>query len=156
MADLSAHVVLGYGRTIIMPPNPALIVNLPGEIARLGYAVTRAMTLQATPTEALRVIANTVTALRNAGFVAFVASPDHNTTVTSYTARSRVSGSGTITTTQALGKPTPDGNGVIVADLVTTLSALAAGDYTVSILTTSAGGSTDSAESNAITVPLAT
>lgn len=154
MPDLAVEVVHRFGPLLIMPPNPALIVNHPGETVRIGEALTRAITLQATPSETIRVSANTVTAIRNAGFVAFVASPDH-ASVTNYTARIRVSGSATITTTQSLGVPTPDGNGVIVADLVATLSALAAGNYTVSILATSAGGSTDSAVSNAITVPLA-
>jgi hypothetical protein len=105
-------------------------------------------------TEGLKLYANTVTRTwHGSGDVAFNASPDH-ATVTSYTARLRVSGSPTIVDTEALGKPTPDGNNVIVVALATFFSTQAAGDYTISILATDAGGSTDSAESNPFTLPL--
>jgi hypothetical protein len=50
--------------------------------------------------------------------------------------------------------PTPDGDGVIIVDLTDTLDGFAAGAYTVSILTTSPGGSTDSAESAPFAIPL--
>jgi hypothetical protein len=56
--------------------------------------------------------------------------------------------------TSALGKPTPDGNNVIVVALAAFFVGKAAGDYTISILATDAGGSTDSAESPPFTLPL--
>jgi hypothetical protein len=88
------------------------------------------------------------------GDVAFVASPDH-AVVTNYTARLRVFGNSTVIDTLSLGVPTPDGNNVIVASLTSLFAGEAAGTYTVSILTTSAGGSTDSVESNAFVLPIA-
>ena len=89
-----------------------------------------------------------------AGDVTFQISPDHFTTVTSYEARIRAEGSSTVIATQNLGKPTPSG-GSITVNLATILNAQAAGNYTVSIATTNASGTTDSAISNAFTVPLA-
>lgn len=155
MADLSANVVLGYGRNVIMPPNPTLLVNHPGEIARVVETLSRARTLEATPTEALRAIANFVTTIRGTtGQVAFNANPSHATLI-SYTARVRVSGNSTVVATQGLGKPTPDGNNVIIVDMSATFAGLAAGNYTVSILATDATGSTDSAESSPFSLPLA-
>jgi hypothetical protein len=56
--------------------------------------------------------------------------------------------------TENLFKPTPDGNGLIVADLSALFAYRAAGDYTVSILARDSGGSTDSEESNPFTLPL--
>lgn len=156
MADLSAVVGYKYGRSPLMPPVSALVANIqPGERFKISESPSLAMTLLALlAQEAVRVVANTVTGIRgNTGQVAFNASPDQ-ATVTSYTARVRVSGSSTVTATQSLGVPTPDGNNVIVVDLSATFAGLAAGNYTVSILTTTAGGSTDSTESTAFALPL--
>ncbi len=157
MADLNANIVLGYGRTAIMPSIPVLFPasGILTESARITTSVARAITLLVMVTaEELRGRANTVTGIRgNTGQVAFNASPDH-AAVTSYTARVRVSGNSTVVATQGLGKPTPDGNNVIVVDLSSTFSGLSAGNYTVSILSTSAGGSTDSTESAAFALPL--
>lgn len=156
MADLSAVATMHYGRSILLVPNPALNVFVVPEGARMVEALSRAITLLGLPdAEALRLYADTVTAIRgNTGQVAFNASPDH-VDVTSYTARVRVSGSSSVTATQALGKPTPDGNNVIVVDLSSTFAGLSAGNYTVSILSTSAAGSADSSESAAFALPLA-
>lgn len=155
MTDLSVEVVQRFGLLPIMPPNPTLLVNLDqGELIRMAETVSRSITLQASVSELIRIYADYVTGIRgNTGQVAFNASPDHSS-VTSYTARVRVSGSATSSATQALGKPTPDGNNVIVVDLSATFAGLAAGNYTVSILTTSAGGSTDSTESTPFALPL--
>ncbi len=159
MADLSALVVLGYGRTPVMGPVAPVLTpgsNL-GETARLGEALTvrRGLTVQLVA-EGLHVVADSVSRILDAasvGEVAFVASPDH-ATVTSYTARVRVFGNSTIVATQALGKPTPDGNNTIIVDLTATFAGLATGDYTVSVLATAPGGSTDSTESSAFHLPL--
>lgn len=159
MADLSVNVALGYGRTQIMgAPAPVLTPgsNL-GETFKLAEALTARRTLSAVVgAEALSVVANSVSRILDfpsSGEVAFVASPNH-ATVTSYTARVRVSGVATVVATQSLGVPTPDGNNTIIVDLTATFAGLAAGDYTVSILVTSPGGSTDSQESSAFTLPL--
>lgn len=154
MADLSANVKVSLGRAVLMAPSPTLSVFAGPENWRLVELLQRSITLLGLPAaEALSLYANTVTAIRgNTGQVAFNASPDH-VDVTSYTARVRVSGSVTITATQALGKPTPDGNNVIVVDLSATFTGLAAGNYTVSILATSDGGSADSTESPAFALP---
>ncbi len=157
MADLSANIVQGFGRHVIMPATPFLFpaAGILTETVRIPETLARAITLLVLVTaEELRGTANTVTGIRgNTGQVAFNASPDHNA-VTSYTARVRVSGNSTVVATQALGKPTPDGNNVIVVDMSSTFSGLSAGNYTVSILATSAGGSTDSTESAAFALPL--
>lgn len=88
-------------------------------------------------------------------FVAMNASPDH-ASVTSYTARLRtVADPGTIVDTLSLGVPTPDGSGVMIVNLASLFSGKTAGDYTVSVLTTTATGSADSALSNAFTLPIA-
>src|SRR5689334_14037932 len=159
MADISAYVALSLsGRLPIMPPTPALIVNLDvGERYRIAEALSRAITLLVgVSDEVLRASANTVSRILDqagVGEVAFVASPDH-ATVTNYTARLRVSGNSTIVATQSLGVPTPDGNGVIIVDLTSLFSGQAAGAYTVSILTTSSGGSVDSTESSPFAIPV--
>src|SRR5690242_7064781 len=76
MADLSANVVLGYGRQVIMPPNPTLLVNHPGEAIRQIEALARAITLQGVPAAgAMRLAAHTVTAaIADASFVLKTAS----------------------------------------------------------------------------------
>lgn len=134
MADLSAVVSRrNYGRSALMlPPGPTLTGSL---------------------AESVHVVANTVTTIRGeTGLVAFNASPDHATVLT-YEARLRNSGSGTVLDTEPLGKPTPDGNGVIVVDL-SGFFAYRAGDFTVSIAATDAGGTTDSEVSAAFSLPL--
>lgn len=157
MADLSAVVGHSRGRSRIMAPQVALIVNFDPEVVRIAPAAPlRQFTplRPATMTETVRASANYATVIRgNTGQVAFVAQSDH-ATITGYTARIRQSGSSTVVATQSLGTPTPDPNNVIVSDLTGTFSGLAAGNYTVSILATSAGGSTDSAESSAFSLPL--
>lgn len=160
MADLSVAVVQGFGRRPIMPVASDLYPNPQGVLTntlRVLDAVTVARTLSALATEALALRANTVSVIDDnpaLGEVAFNASPDQ-ASVTTYTARVRVSGNATVVATQSLGVPTPDGNNVIIVDLTATFAGLAAGNYTVSILTTSAGGSTDSAESAPFALPLA-
>ena len=105
--------------------------------------------------ETLACSANTVSKiLGNTGEVAFTASPDQ-AVITDYTARLRVWGNATVIDTLSLGVPTPDGNGIIIADLTSLFAGKAAGNYTISILATSEGGSTDSAESPAFSLPLA-
>jgi len=105
--------------------------------------------------------ADTVTIIvGNTGQVAFYASPDHfnGSVVTGYYARIRVYGSSTVVVSGpdgvSLGKPTPDGNGVIVVDLSSSFAGLAAGNYTVSIMTRGPGGDADSAESAPFSLPL--
>jgi len=108
-------------------------------------------------TENLRPKADTVTIMfGSTGQVAFYASPDHSspTLVTNYTAQLRAYGVNTVVGTLSLGKPTPDGNNVIIADLNPLFSGKAAGNYTVSILTTGSGGSTDSAQSAPFSLPI--
>jgi hypothetical protein len=158
MADLGVVIVQRFGRLPIMPSAPSIVVNVGGGLGeqfRLADPVTNAVeTLLALPAnEAVHVVANTVSVISQLGRVAFNASPD-DAIVTDYTARIRVSGNSTVVATQDLGKPTPDGNGVIIADLTTTFAGLAAGNYTVSILATAPGGSTDSAESAPFALPL--
>lgn len=90
----------------------------------------------------------------DSGEVSFTKSSDHYYAM-KYEARIRVSGSSTISATVNLGVPTPDAYGTCVVNLQSTYDTLAAGDYTVSILVTTPGGSTDSSESNAFTLPIA-
>lgn len=119
-----------------------------------GQIMGVAGTLSVNASESLHVVADTVTKTWDgSGDTAFEASPDH-AIVTGYAARLRVYGNSTVVATEQLGKPTPDGNNVIVVPLEGFFAGRAAGDYTVSILTTSAGGSTDSAESSPFTIPL--
>lgn len=127
-------------------------------VAGRGFGRSRIMSapvlLTAVLSESLKASANTVTRTWDGtGDVAFNASPDH-ATVTSYTARLRVYGNITVIASDPLGKPTPDGNGVIVVPLAGFFANRAAGQYTVSILATDSGGSADSAESNPFTLPL--
>lgn len=157
MADLSAVVVLGSGRIGLMVGVPTLATNR-SEFLTLVETLLVSRGLGVGLTEAISLVANTITQTwNNTGDVAFVASPDHNTgaTVTSYDARVRASGNSTVVATQALGKPTPDGNGVIVVSLTATYAGLPAGAYTVSIATIGPGGTVDSVESNAFTLPIA-
>lgn len=124
----------GFGRSKIMTGTPLLLI----------VAIS----------EGLKLYADTISRTWNdTGDVAFNASPDH-ATVTSYTARLRVSGNSTVVASTSLGKPTPDGNNVIIVPLAGFLAYRAAGDYTISILATDAGGSADSAESPPFTLPL--
>ena len=135
MADLSVQV---YGREVRSPIMPAS--------ATLNVALLQG--------ERIKLYADTVTRTWNdTGDTAFNASPDH-ATVTSYTARLRVYGDSTVIASEPLGKPTPDGNGVIVVPLAGFLAYRAAGSYTISILATDAGGSADSGESPPFTLPL--
>lgn len=86
------------------------------------------------------------------GDLTFLKSPDHATAT--YDARVHPEGSATILLTIALGRPAPDVNGLITVNIAAQLTALGPGNYEVSVATTTAGGTTDSAVSNAFTVPL--
>jgi hypothetical protein len=159
MADLGVRISLSMARAQIMPASPTLVQNLnPPERFRIAEAMTVAMGLLVNvDSEILQATAGTVSRIMDAalaGEVAFNASPDHEI-VTNYTANVRVSGSSTVVATQSLGKPTPDGNGVIIVDLTSTFAGLSTGTYTVSILATAPAGSADSAESAAFSLPLA-
>jgi len=136
VADLSTRVFgRGQGRSPIMPAPQTLSVAL----------------LQG---ERVKVYADTVTRTWNdTGDTAFNASPDH-ATVVRYHARLRVYGDSTVIDTEPLGKPTPDGNGVIVVPLAGFLAYRPAGTYTISILAVDAVGSADSDESPPFTLPL--
>jgi hypothetical protein len=132
------------------------MADLFARVGGLGRSTLGAVTnLVVTLSEVVKMTADTITRTWDGtGDVAFNKSPDH-ATVTMYAARLRVSGNATVIETQPLGVPTPDGNGVIVAPLEGLLAGHTAGDYTISILATNASGSTDSAESNIFTLPLA-
>ena len=87
------------------------------------------------------------------GDVTFLPSADH-ATVTDYYANIYAGGTTTpVVTTQHFGHATPI-NGVIRVNLAGTLNALPAGNYDVTIVAVSPGGSTESAVSNVFTVPL--
>lgn len=90
----------------------------------------------------------------DATMVTFVASPDH-ANVINYQALLRLSGNSAVVATQDLGVPTPNAQNEIVVSLVPLYAGAAPGTYTVSILTVTTGGSTDSGVSNAFTLPLA-
>jgi len=88
------------------------------------------------------------------GWVSWTPSPDH-ATVTSYEARVRAEGSGTVLASLNLGKPTPHPTtGQCYGDLTSILTPLAAGNYTTSIAAIAPGGTTDSAVSSAFSLPL--
>lgn len=88
------------------------------------------------------------------GDVSFTASPDH-ASVTNYQIRVRLAGAfSTILTAVDIGKPTPNASNVIVWNIATELTALGAGDYEVTVATTTPGGTTDSGETSAFSVPL--
>lgn len=87
------------------------------------------------------------------GNVTFVPSVDH-ATVTSYSANVYAAGTVTpVVATQSIGKPTPQG-GVITFNMAVTLNALPGGNYDVTIVATSPGGSSESGVSMVFTVPL--
>ena len=158
MADLAVEVVQRFGRYTILPANPSLFPasGILTEAVRIAEVLARAITLFVLVTEQLACVSNTVSKIldqASVGELAFVASEDH-AVVTNYTAQIRVSGNSTVVATQDLGKPTPDGNHVIISDLTSTFAGLSAGNYTVSILTTSPGGSADSTESAEFVLPL--
>jgi hypothetical protein len=79
------------------------------------------------------------------GILTFAASPDH-ASVTAYTIRIYAHGTTSpVLASRDIGKPTPDTNNDIIHDINTLLSPLSVGNYTVTILTTSPGGSAESA-----------
>lgn len=88
------------------------------------------------------------------GQLAFTASLDH-ATVTSYEARVRPEGSGTIVATQNLGKPAPDVDNRILVNIAATLAPLASGNYTVAVAAISPSGTTESLDTSAYSLPLA-
>ena len=147
-----------YGASPIMPPGGLPLSRaVTAESVRVSWSVLVGAigTLTASPSESLRLSgANTVTTVWTpSGFTAFNANAEH-ATLTNYQARLRLSGSGTVLDTRDLGVPTPDGNNVIVVDLSGMFAAHVPGNYTVSIAATSAGGTTDSAESNVFVIPV--
>ena len=81
--------------------------------------------------------------------VAFTASPDHATLVTSYELRIYASGANPQTATPIaisnLGKPTPDANNNITVDLPSFFVSLATGNYVAAVAAIGAGGSSVSA-----------
>lgn len=82
----------------------------------------------------------------------FRASSDHYYAMY-YTARLRVSGSGTILDSLNIGVPTPDAYGMCLANLSALYSGKAPGDYTVSVAITTPTGTVDSSVSNVFTLP---
>jgi regulation of enolase protein 1 (concanavalin A-like superfamily) len=77
--------------------------------------------------------------------VAFTASPDHATLVTSYELRIYAAGANPSTATPIatsnLGKPTPDANNNIIVDLPSFFVSLAPGNYVAAVAAIGAGGS---------------
>ena len=127
------------------------------ETLRVSETVAASLGLSRAVTgETLHVVSDTVTRnWQGSGIVTFVASAGH-ATVTGYTAQLwayPVPG-GSPVDTQSLGVPTPDGNFVITADLTSLYAGNPAGDYTVVIVATDAGGSTPSPHSSPFTLPL--
>lgn len=86
------------------------------------------------------------------GDLAFAASAGHSTVIT-YEARVRAEGSSTVLVTKNLGKPTPFNN-VIVCNIKAILQALPSGNYTVTVAAIGPGGTDDSTQNVAYTVPL--
>jgi len=91
---------------------------------------------------------------QGAGDVSWTISQNHYYGVTNYAARIRLFGNSTVLGTKNLGVPTPDSYGTCVASLIDLYNTMSPGDYTISIATTDANGTTDSVESNAFTLPL--
>jgi hypothetical protein len=90
---------------------------------------------------------------RESSFVLiFDASPDH-ASVTNYTVRLYRYG-GPLVASQSLGVPAPDSNNDITVDITSMLETVAWGDYYTTILTTTAGGSSESGPSHVFSVPL--
>jgi hypothetical protein len=88
------------------------------------------------------------------GWVQWYPPLDHMT-VTSYEARVRAEGSGTVLASMSVGKPIPHSTtGLCYADISSILSGLTAGNYTTSIAATNAFGTTDSGVSDAFSLPL--
>ncbi len=91
----------------------------------------------------------------HSGDILWVPSSDHYT-LTNYEVRIRVSGSSTISATVNVGLPPIwAGTGKCYANISGTCSTLSAGNYTASVAAVAAGGTTDSAESDAFSLPLA-
>lgn len=87
------------------------------------------------------------------GYLSFTESV-HHAWVTNYQVRVRAVGSATVVASQDLGQPVADRYGVITTNLNTLFSGLGAGSYTLTILTTVPGGSSESSLSAAFTLPL--
>jgi hypothetical protein len=140
---------------------------MPNSPAAISAALESAMAAAAivvpgpTPTNGTSVVlprvlaayANTAAAwVWQKGYLVFFASLDH-ASVTNYQARLRVNGSGTVIGTLDMGQPTPDVYGTIGID-ATSLLAGHTGSHTMSVATTTAGGTTDSSISSPFTLPL--
>lgn len=78
------------------------------------------------------------------GVITFVASPDHNTIVRSYTVNIYVLGSGTVLRAMPIGKPPVNGVGDVVYDINSLLSSMSNGNYTLKILSIADTGSSES------------
>lgn len=89
------------------------------------------------------------------GILTFTPSADH-ATVTDYTIRIYAIGTTSpVVSSRNIGKPTPDGsNNTISHDIAALIAPLAAGTYTVTVLTTSPGGSAETTGVN-FAAPLA-
>jgi hypothetical protein len=82
------------------------------------------------------------------GILTFRASADH-ASVTSYAIRLYTMGTTSpLLASRDIGKPTPDTNNDIIHDINGLLSPLANGNYTVTVLATSPGGSAETTGTN--------
>jgi hypothetical protein len=77
------------------------------------------------------------------GVLTFTKSVDH-ASVQSYEIRIYALNGSTVLANKNFGKPIPHSNGDILVDLTSILTPLPSGNYTVKVLTTSAGGSSES------------
>jgi hypothetical protein len=94
-------------------------------------------------------------ALPAIGNVHFDVSTDHNTAVVSYEARLYAQGGTTQVDSYNIGKPTPSSSSAATVNLYTWLQSHTAGNYVVRIAAVgSTGGTAESTNSNAFTIPL--
>lgn len=77
------------------------------------------------------------------GIITFTKSTDH-ASVQSYAVKVYAQGGSTALINKNIGKPTPQSNGDIQANLVAELNVLATGNYTVTVVAISSGGSAES------------
>jgi hypothetical protein len=115
-------------------------------VKAVAYDNSGASTTSATST--ITVATSTTTSTAPTA-VAFTASPDHATLVTSYELRIYASGANPSTATPIaksnLGKPTPDSTNTITVNQATFFSGLAVGNYVAAVAAVGSGGSTVSA-----------
>lgn len=79
----------------------------------------------------------------HSGVLTFTKSADH-ATVTDYAVRVYAQGGSTVLASRNLGKPVPYSDGSIWVDITSLLTPLGSGNYTVTVVTTSPGGSAES------------